>query len=217
VGVGTVDARSQKAKPLQPGRVTGLGDALEQVKVALTKLWEHQFGFKAAPQATKPVPVAKQKNPQPNDTSKTTQKPCTKLSEEYDTFIKCGGSAAWRNNNPGNIIYTSTSVSTFGALGKSTSATRFAKFPDEAAGTAALIKLLQGSLYKDKLPADAMKVYAPSSDDNDPVAYAKFLVDHGIDPKKKVGEQAEQMAPLIKRREGWIEGTIIPKKPPAKK
>jgi len=217
VAVGTDDAKSLKTKPLQPGRVTFLGDAVEQFKVTLTKLWEHQFGFKAPAQSPKPVPIAKQKNPLPNDTSKITQTPCRKRHEEYATFIKCGGSVSWRNNNPGNLHFIPESVSMYGAIGPSTSARKFAKFPDEATGTAALIKQLKASRYKDLLPAPAILQYAPKKDDNDPVAYAKFLVAKGIDPKKTVGEQAEQLAPLIKIREGWIEGTIIPKKPPAKK
>lgn len=215
--MGLPDDKSAKVKPLLPGRVAHLGNLLEQLKVALTKLSEHQFGFQAPKPSSKPVPIAQQENPLADDTSKATQVQCRERFEDYTAFIKCGGSPAWRNNNPGNMIFTPTSVSVFGALGKSTSAPRFAKFSDEAAGMAALIKLLKGSTYKDMLPAEAMKKYAPSSDDNDPVAYAKFLVDHGIDPKKTVGDQADKMAPLIKRREGWIEGTLIPKKPPTKK
>ncbi len=214
--MGDPNPQSAKAKPLQPGRVTFLGDTLEPLKVAVTKLFGYQFGFLSPPQTTKPVPLAKQKNPLPNAQANTAQKPCRDRHEDYATFIKCGGSPAWRNNNPGNMIFTSDSVSTFGALGRSTSAPVRAKFADEETGTAALIKLLE-TKYKDMKVAEALIIYAPEKDHNDPVAYAKFLVARGIDPDKKVGEQAEKMVPLIKVKEGWIPGTIIPKLPPEKK
>ncbi len=84
-----------------------------------------------------------------------------------------GGSAAWRNHNPGN------EQSGYGAIGTAHikingKMHNFAIYPNDATGWNALNSNLH-SLYMDKSIAATMGVFAPASDGNDPVAYANAL------------------------------------------
>ena len=57
-----------------------------------------------------------------------------------------GGSAAWRNNNPGNIIKSKFAYAN-GAIGESG---RFAIFPDEETGLRATMNLLRSKNFQEK-------------------------------------------------------------------
>lgn len=81
------------------------------------------------------------------------------------------GNRSTRNNNPGNIIYGDFAKK----LGATGSDGTFAIFPSRDAGYNALKTLVTGNSYKDLSISEAMHKYAPGSDGNDPVGYAKFL------------------------------------------
>ena len=133
-------------------------------------------------------------------------------TEDYLDCIKSGGSPSWRNNNPGNLIADDWSVR-HGAIGKDYRG-KFAKFPNESTGMAALHALLASPHYQDKLPLDAIRIYAPASDNNDPDNYNRLLTKFGIDPSRTVGTQVDSMAEAIKKVEGWQVGTRTEKLPP---
>jgi len=92
------------------------------------------------------------------------------------------GTAAYRNNNPGNIRYTPYSIY-LGATGRSPAG--FAKFPTYQAGYHALCQLLTdvcsgsiGSYDPNKGLIAFFQVYAPSFDGNDPIRYAYAVSVH---------------------------------------
>jgi len=57
---------------------------------------------------------------------------------------------------------------------------------------------------------DALKIYAPSNDNNNPALYARILKRLGLDPDGKVGDQLEALSKGIKKVEGWIPGVTKP-------
>ena len=76
---------------------------------------------------------------------------------------KLTGSRNWRNNNPGNLEYNSSTMG-MGAIG---SDGRFAIFPSLEAGKKAQGKLLfEGKNYKDLTLSSAISRYAPPSENN---------------------------------------------------
>ncbi|AYO84055.1 phage tail tape measure protein [Methylobacterium brachiatum] len=118
---------------------------------------------------------------------------------------KSGGSRSWRNNNPGNLEYGPFAKS-MGAIG---SDGRFAKFPTYEAGRKAQEKLLFDSKgYKDLTLSQAIRRWAPASENNVP-AYIKAM---GGDPGKRMSEYSpEQRGKLLdamQRHEGWRPGTV---------
>jgi hypothetical protein len=80
--------------------------------------------------------------------------------------VRSGGHRNWRNNNPGNIEYGKFAIS-MGAIG---SDGRFAIFPTEEMGRAAADTLLKGKSYANLSAADAIKKWAPPSE-NDSASY----------------------------------------------
>jgi hypothetical protein len=88
------------------------------------------------------------------------------------------GSRAQRNNNPGNINWGEF-ASKHGATGPETlkngGAGRFAHFPDEATGFAAMKSLLQSSGYKGLTIRQCLNRYAPPADGNDASVYEKSV------------------------------------------
>ncbi len=105
------------------------------------------------------------------------------------------GSRSYRNNNPGNFRYPqgSTYIKSLGAIGRDKDG--FAIFKNQDAGWNALLqflrdakanKLISYRAYAKKMArpgsictiSDFFHVYAPSSDDNNPIAYAKAVVSH---------------------------------------
>ncbi|HEX6359816.1 hypothetical protein [Actinophytocola sp.] len=100
--------------------------------------------------------------------------------------VRYGGERAWRNNNPGNLEY-GPRARRFGAIGADgyrrdprKSQGPFAIFPDEASGAAAMRDLMRET-HKDKTLPEALRTYAPSSE-NDIPAYVRAVADHsGLD------------------------------------
>lgn len=123
-------------------------------------------------------------------------------------WLHSGGSLAWRNNNPGNII-KGTFANNHGAIGSNG---RFACFPDHATGFAAITALLQTSSYKDLSIKDGISKYAPPVE-NDTESYQSNLKKFtGLDTDRKLSSlttaELEKCASAIQRVEGWNPGTI---------
>lgn len=122
-----------------------------------------------------------------------------------------GGSRAWRNNNPGNIIKGSFCEGSGGIGG----AGRFGVFPDHATGFAAIKKLLRTSTYKALTIEAGITKYAPPVE-NDTESYKKKLKDFtGLELDLILGdltdEQMTKVASAIQRVEGWIVGKVTAK------
>ena len=126
---------------------------------------------------------------------------------------RSGGSRSWRNRNPGNHKYGKFAKSQ-GAIGQDKGG--FAIYPSEAAGRAAQANLLRGKSYADKNLTQMVDRYAPSSDNNNTVAYVNRLMqDTGIDPQKKMGDysaaEMEALTFAMQKHEGWTPGeTNVP-------
>lgn len=122
-------------------------------------------------------------------------------------LTKEGGTVAWRNNNEGNLRPGSLSSNRIGVDKKN-----FAIFATPEDGTAAKKYLLfSSSSYKNLSLKEAIKKYAPGSDNNDPVKYANFVMNKaGVENKQMctytVDEQNRIMA-AMKIQEGYKAGT----------
>ena len=81
--------------------------------------------------------------------------------------IRSGGTASWRNNNPGNMVAGAPGIQPIGMNGNS------AIFADYSNGFNAIVSNLQTPNYYTKTVGGAIAVWAPKSGGNDPVAYAK--------------------------------------------
>lgn len=98
------------------------------------------------------------------------------------------GSRAYRNNNPGNLKYTSW---TRGQGATHADDKGFSVFPDYATGWKALLALLmlRRRQHPDWSILDLMMSYAPPSDGNPTGAYAASVAKHvGGDINTKLGE-----------------------------
>jgi len=133
-------------------------------------------------------------------------KPIVGISDptiQYPDRVKSGGSRSWRNNNPANMIDGPFARSR-GSIGKDRDG--FAIFPDVETGKRAQEELLRR--YGDYTVEDMIEKYAPATDGNSPERYKAYLEKHGVDRKKKVGEQMEPLSKWMTIFEGWREGNI---------
>lgn len=119
-----------------------------------------------------------------------------------------GGNRNWRNNNPGNIEYGPFAIS----MGATGSDGRFAVFPDMEMGYRAADALLKGKNYQNLSIADAIRRWAPPSE-NDTNAYQRRFQQAGFDLNKRYGDlsPAEQRKYLETKMmvEGGKAGTVI--------
>ena len=127
--------------------------------------------------------------------------------ENGKRFIFSGGSRAWRNQNPGNLVPGKISKLNH-AIGV---AGGFAVFPDYESGHQALIDCLKITYQNADIPKLVEK-YAPKGENN-VAAYTKFLRQKtGIRDNKKIKDftsaEFEKLWRAIKEMEGWREGTI---------
>jgi hypothetical protein len=76
-----------------------------------------------------------------------------------ETMTLTGGSVAWRDNNPGNLVYGSVAIAA-GAIGKDPNG--FAIFPDEVTGMAALDTVVSNYAASGSSINSMMTSYAPS-------------------------------------------------------
>lgn len=129
--------------------------------------------------------------------------------ENGSETIRSGGSRSWRNCNPGNISKGSFAESC-GSIGGDA---RFAIFPDEDTGLAAIRTLLTGKAYRSMTLREAIYKYAPPSDGNNADSYLKSITnDLNVDSSTTIAslseEQIHSLANAIKKHEGWIAGSI---------
>ena len=98
---------------------------------------------------------------------------------------RSGGDRNWRNNNPGNIEYGPFAIS----MGAIASDGRFAIFPTEEMGRKAADTLLKGKNYVNLSAGDAIKRWAPPSE-NDTNAYVNSFKKAGLDMNKKYADMS---------------------------
>ncbi|WP_225747698.1 hypothetical protein [Eikenella sp. Marseille-P7795] len=107
----------------------------------------------------------------------------TYVMRDGSTYQRIGGSRAWRNNNPGNIVY-GDSARRYGAIGHDQNAAghTMAVFPTEEAGRRAKAALLfESPKYRNLSLHDAIYRYAPPKDrqgrviNNTAAYYARVL------------------------------------------
>ena len=120
-----------------------------------------------------------------------------------------GGTWAWRNNNPGNLVPGKVSKrnNQIGTTDK------FAIFPDYETGHRALIDCLK-TTFANATIDDLVTAYAPEKDGNNVKKYTKFLRDKtGILDDKKVKDfspdEFDKLWHAIEQMEGYKEGEII--------
>lgn len=128
------------------------------------------------------------------------------VDTEGNEFLHSGGTRAWRNNNPGNLIAAEKSGLSIGRGG------RFAVFADRDDGFAALEYSLK-HFYSDLKLNEAFKKYAPSTDNNDPAHYSETVKKmSGLDGERTIGSltkgELDKFKSAISRVEGWKEGKI---------
>jgi hypothetical protein len=127
-------------------------------------------------------------------------------------YKRDGGTIAWRNNNPGNVKYGEFAIQN-GAVGKGGEG--MAVFPTLGHGRRAQKNLLFTPIrgYDEKSLLSAMKLYAPDSDGNDPVAYAHYVAKSAKVSYLKVlktftEEERERMLDAMGRMEGFRPGVV---------
>ena len=125
-------------------------------------------------------------------------------------YTHIGGSLTWRANNPG-ALRISDFTRRMGAIGVTLNG--FAIFPNAEAGRRANVALLKTDKYQNKTLAQAINIYAPSSDGNNPASYAARLARAmGVSVNTYLRDmsdiQLERMAEGIRRIEGWRAGDV---------
>lgn len=130
------------------------------------------------------------------------------VSADGTKIKRSGGSPAWRNNNPGNIIKSSF-ARTHGAIGE---AGRWAVFPDEETGLKAIIFLLRSDKYNNLTLKAAIHKWAPTSDGNKPDKYSDHVSKMtNIRSDSVISNLSDndlyKIARAIQTVEGWIPGT----------
>jgi hypothetical protein len=137
-------------------------------------------------------------------------------SDGYNEW-RTGGSLAWRNNNPGNLVYTPWSKRN-GAVGEyeRKGTMGLAIFPDEKKGGAALGALLNTKGYQSLTMAGAVNKYAPPGENNT-LNYQNMIEKFtGISASTPVSQlTSSQMSGLVSaigRIEGWSPGSVTFKK-----
>ena len=119
-----------------------------------------------------------------------------------------GGSRAWRNHNPGNLVYGPTAKA-LGAIGSDGS---LAIFPDDETGYKAMEETIK-TKYKDCTINRMIEIRSPKKDGNDPVQIQADV--HrltGIDMNKKTDDltpaEIAQICRAFTITEGWKEGKV---------
>lgn len=146
----------------------------------------------------------------------------TYTDDEGNQITKVGGHKAWRTNNPGNLSFSSLEAAKeTGAIGiyDDGMGHKYGIYSSEEKGMQALSNKLDEkrfSYYSDgqRRPIKNMiaEIYAPASDNNNPIAYANFIQSKGVDVTKTVDELSkkdkEKLMQAIYTMEGRKEGTI---------
>jgi len=146
----------------------------------------------------------------------------TVVDDGGNTVKRDGGTAAWRNNNPGNVK-DGTFARELGSIGRDYIG--HAVFPTVEHGEQAQYVLLfkdDGKYYNLTL-ADAIARYAPKGDSfNNPKQYAKYISDRTDIPvdmklKKIPLDKRIAMINIMQRFEGYKKGKDVLKKDAAKR
>ena len=137
----------------------------------------------------------------------TNQMKRTYYYKDGSYLTKENGTVAWRNNNEGNLRTGSLSSSRIGVDKKN-----FAVFATPEDGhNAKKYLLFSSSSYKDLTLKDAIKKYAPASDNNNPDSYANFIMRNGkVENKamrKYTSDEQERIMSSMKIQEGYKAGT----------
>jgi len=124
-----------------------------------------------------------------------------------DEIHRRGGTRAWRNNNPGNIVYGQFAREN-GAIGKGG---RFAVFPDEETGRMAVANLLRSPRYNNLTISAAINRYAPPHENNT-TRYKRQLSEiTGLSIHTKLRDLSDKqimaVVDAITEIEGWRAGT----------
>lgn len=123
--------------------------------------------------------------------------------------LRVGGTLAWRNHNPGNLLPGRVPYKTALAVDRR----GLAIFPSYQHGWTALREVLKSGTYSPLAIADAMAKYAPTGHgNNDPAVYAKLIRQHaGLEPTRVVNTlddaEFDRFMLAIKQVEGFREGT----------
>jgi hypothetical protein len=131
----------------------------------------------------------------------------------YDDEVRSGGSIAWICRNPGNIRNGDPYGAFRGKKFDAGTSGKFAIFPDEATGFAAIIPVLKG--YGHITILQCMEKYAPRGDGaNDPDRYAATVAGKlgvGVETflDSLTDAQLQAVRDQIKVVEGWIPGTTF--------
>lgn len=122
------------------------------------------------------------------------------------TTVRRTGTRAWRNNNPGNIMYTPWSIA-HGAVGTDG---RFAIFPTYEAGRAAKEALLFDSgTYRNLVLTDAIAKWAPAFENKTSNYQANVLASVGGLNQAMQSYSSDQRAAIMdamERQEGYKVG-----------
>ena len=132
----------------------------------------------------------------------------TYTNPDGTTTTLSGGSLAWRNNNPGNLIYNANTAA-LGALGQNNN---FAVFPDVSTGSAALAGILNTPTYQALSVDAAIARYAPSFENNTS-AYQAFVTSTlgvtGSTPLSSLSQtQMQSLQSAIQAQEGYTPGKV---------
>lgn len=122
-------------------------------------------------------------------------------------LTKEGGTVAWRNNNEGNLRPGSLSSKRIGVDKKN-----FAVFATPEDGHLAKKNLLfSSSSYKNLSLKEAIKKYAPSSDNNNPAKYSSFIMTNANVSNKTMSkytsDEQDRIMKSMKIQEGYKAGT----------
>lgn len=100
------------------------------------------------------------------------------VKQSDGTLLVRTGNINWRANNPGNIRPTKYSLRWPGVVGSMDTANgKFLVFDSYESGRQALYRqLFEMPSYKNLTISQALQKYAPASDKNDPVGYAKTVI-----------------------------------------
>lgn len=130
------------------------------------------------------------------------------INARGEKIKRTGGSASWRNNNPGNIRKSAVARE-FGAIGATDS---WAVFKSEEDGLKAIMRLLRSKNYKNLSIKAAIYRWCPFGDGkNNPIYYSqKISKMTGLPANATINSlnnaQLRKVANAIKHQEGWTIG-----------
>lgn len=118
------------------------------------------------------------------------------------------GTFAWLDNNPGNLTGVSGGPD-YGQFPGKFNWHNFLIFPSWDAGFAAIASFLTGPRYVDLSLTDAIALYAPASDGNDPVRYAEDVAAAaGVPVTTTIGELDGDQMLVLQNKIAEIEGAV---------